>query len=191
MAILTQQHAARRRAIRWVAILLALLVAALVGGGISPAEAASPPPLESQVKAAFLYQFTKFVEWPPQALRDNTIIIGVLGDSPVADALAAIEGQEAKGRTVVVKRFKGLDELEFAHILFLSPDAAGHLKEIQKRLEHSSTLLVSDVEGFARSGGMINFIMVGNKIRFEINVEAAEQARLRISSQLLKLARII
>lgn len=177
--------------IRRITLLFALLVTAVVGGNVLPAEAAPPPALEYQVKAAFLYQFIKFVEWPPQTLRDNTIIIGVLGNSPVANALAGIEGQEAKGRTVVVKRFKTLEDLEFTHILFISPDAAGRLKEIQKRLEHSSTLLVSDVEGFARSGGMINFIMVGNKIRFEINVEAAEQARLRISSQLLKLARII
>lgn len=177
--------------IRRVALLIALLVAGFVGGGMLPAEPASPPPLEYQVKAAFLYQFIKFVEWPPQALSHNTIIIGVLSDGPMASALASIEGKEAKGRTVVVKRFKGLDDLEFSHILFISPGAAGHLREIRKRLGGSSTLEVSDVEGFARGGGMINFIMVEDKIHFEINVEAAEQAHLKISSQLLKLATIV
>ncbi|MDE2060093.1 MAG: YfiR family protein [candidate division NC10 bacterium] len=177
--------------IRKVALFVALSVAGFVGGGMPLAEPASPPPLEYQVKAAFLYQFIKFVEWPPQALRNSTIIIGVLGESPVSDALTAIEGQEVKGRTVVVKRFKGLADLEFAHVLFLSPEAAGRLKEIWNRLAGSGTLVVSDVEGFARSGGTINFIRVENKIRFEINLEAAERAHLKISSQLLKLARIV
>lgn len=155
------------------------------------AEPASPPPLEYQIKAAFLYQFIKFVEWPPQALRDSTITIGVLGESPISGALADIEGQEVKGRTVVVKRFKGPADLEFTHILFLSSEAAGRLKEIGNRLASSGTLVVSDVEGFARNGGMINFIKIDNKIRFEINIEAAERAHLKISSQLLKLARIV
>lgn len=154
---------------------------------------AKAAPLEYEVKAAFLYQFIKFVEWPPEAFFDYpaTIVIGVLGDSPIAEALAAVEGKEAKGRTVVVKRFKGLDDLEFSHILFISPEAAGHLKEIRKKLSYASTLEVSEVEGFARGGGMVNFITVENRIRFEINVEPAERAGLKISSQLLKLARIV
>lgn len=156
-----------------------------------PVESASPPPLEYHVKAAFLYQFINFVEWPPYALHDHTITIGVLGDSPIADALAAVEGRGPKGLTVTVTRFKGLDDLRSADILFISPEATGRLQAIRHRLGGSSTLEVSEVEGFARNGGMINFITVGNKIRFEINVDAAEQARLKISSHLLKLARIV
>lgn len=191
MAILTRRSARRRSLLLHITLALALLMAIIGGDKVPLGEAASPPPLEYQVKAAFLYQFVNFVEWPPHALRNHTIIIGVLGDSPIAEALTAIEGEEAKGRTVTVKRFKELDDLEFVHILFISPDATGRLKEIRKRLAGSSTLEVSEVAGFARNGGMINFITVGNKIRFEINVEAAEQARLKISSQLLKLAKIM
>jgi len=109
----------------------------------------------------------------------------------MASALQSVEGKEAKGRRVVVKRFKGLEELEFCHILFISSEMEGRMAEILDRLKGASTLTVSDIDGFARRGGMINFITVENKIQFEINVEAAERAKLQISSHLLRLARIV
>ncbi|MDE2058646.1 MAG: YfiR family protein [candidate division NC10 bacterium] len=150
-------------------------------------------PLEYQVKAAFLYQFSKFVEWPAQAFRTSqyTICIGVIDGGPMASALQSIEGKEAKGRRVVVKRFKGLEDLEFCHILYISSVMESHLAEILNQLKETSTLTVSDIDGFARRGGMINLIMVEGKIQFEINVEAAERAKLQISSHLLRLARIV
>lgn len=154
---------------------------------------AQPSPLEYQVKAAFLYQFFKFVEWPPEAFHatNQTICIGVVNSGPMASVLRFVEGKEAKGRRVVVKRFKEPEELEFCHILFISSEMEGRMTEILDRLKGTSTLTVSDIDGFARRGGMINFITVENKIQFEINVEAAERAKLQISSHLLRLARIV
>lgn len=154
---------------------------------------AESAPLEYQVKAAFLYQFFKFVEWPPHALgaTHRTICIGVVNGGPIVSALQSVEGKEAKGRLVVVKRFKALEELDFCHILFISAGMEDRLAEILDHLKGTSTLTVSDIDGFAKRGGMINFITVENKIQFEINVETAEKASLQISSHLLKLARIV
>lgn len=184
-----------RRPVLTRILLLCLLLAASGVDGLSPIRSAfaQSPPLEYQVKAAFLYQFSKFVEWPPRAFDASqyTICIGMVDGGPMLGALQSIEGKETKGRRVVVKQFKTPEELEFCHILYIGPAMAGRLAEIMERLKGTSTLTVSDINGFARRGGMINFIMVENKIQFEINVETAEKADLQISSHLLKLARIV
>lgn len=175
-----------------------LLCLVLTAGGVNEAfragsAHAQPAPLEYQVKAAFLYQFIKFIEWPPQAFRlpNQTICIGVVDGSPISGALQAVEGKEVKGRRVVVKRFKTPEELEFCHILFISAAMADHVPEILERLKGTSTLTVSEIDGFARRGGIINLITVEDKVQFEINVEAAGRANLQISSHLLRLARIV
>ncbi len=185
----------RRRPLLIRILLLCFLLMASGVDGVLPIRIthAQPSPLEYQVKAAFLYQFFKFVEWPPQAFHatNQTICIGVVDGSPMASALQSVEGKEAKGRRVVVKRFKEPENLEFCHILFISSEMEGRMAEILDRLKGTSTLTVSDIDGFARRGGMINFITVENKIQFEINVDAAERAKLQISSHLLRLARIV
>jgi len=176
-------------------LLLCLLLVASGVDGVRPIRIthAQPSPLEYQVKAAFLYQFFKFVEWPANAFdaTRSTICIGVVDGGAMASALQSVEGKEAKGRRVVVKRFKRLEDLEFCHILFISSGMEGRMTEILDQLKGTSTLTVSDIDGFAMRGGMINFITVENKIQFEINVDAAERAKLQISSHLLRLARIV
>lgn len=170
-----------------------MMVMGCAEGWVRPAVSADPPPLEYQLKAAFLYQFVKFVEWPPTAFltsRDK-VIIGLLGESPMKAALAAIEGKEAKGRQVRVEVYKTLDDLHYCHVLFISPSMDDRLPAILKRLRGWSSLTVSNMDGFARRGGMINFVTVENKIRFEVNVKAAERAHVRISSQLLRLASLV
>lgn len=149
--------------------------------------------LEYHLKAAFLYQFSKFVEWPPQALRtsQSTICIGTVDGGPMAEALQTIEGKETKGRRVAVKRFKTPEDLEFCHILYISPALEARVAEILDRLKGAATLTVSDLHGFARRGGMIGLMTVDHKIRFEINREAAERAHLQLSSHLLRLGRIV
>ena len=176
-------------------LLLCLLLVVSSVDGVYPIRIthAQPSPLEYQVKAAFLYQFFKFVEWPPEAFHatNQTIYIGVVDGGPMASALQFVEGKEAKGRRVVVKRFKGLEGLEFCHILFIGSGMEGRLAEILDQLKGASTLTVSDIDRFARRGGMINLITVEDKVQFEINVDAAERAKLQISSHLLRLARIV
>ncbi|VUZ85029.1 hypothetical protein MELA_01404 [Candidatus Methylomirabilis lanthanidiphila] len=164
-----------------------------VDGLYSHSAYAQSPSLEYQVKAAVLYQFSKFVEWPPQAFHNNqyTICIGVVDGGPMVSAVQSIEGKETKGRRVAVKRFKTPEELEFCHILYISPTMESRLAAILERLKGTSTLTVSDISGFARRGGMITLITVEDKIQFEINVGTAERANLQISSHLLRLARIV
>lgn len=184
-----------RRCILTHSLLVCLLLMASGVDGVRPISSANAQssPLEYQVKAAFLYQFFKFVEWPANAFNatHNIICIGVVDGGPMASALQPIEGKEAKGRRVVIKRFKELKDLEFCHILFISSGMEGRLAEILDQLRGTSTLTVSDIDGFARRGGMINLITVEDKIQFEINVDAAERAKLQISSHLLRLARIV
>ncbi|MBI4548186.1 MAG: YfiR family protein [Ignavibacteriae bacterium] len=151
-------------------------------------------PTEYQVKAAFLYNFAKFVEWSPETFSDTTtpIVIGILGEDPFeADLDTIVKDKNINGREFVVRRFQALKELEQCHILFISSSEQKDMPKILRRLRNSGMLTVSEVEHFAHIGGMINLVVEENKVRFEINVEAAEREGLKISSQLLKLARIV
>jgi hypothetical protein len=174
-------------------LLLVIFVCGSAVAGWLGAATAAPPALEHEVKAAFLYQFIKFVEWPPKALQasGDTIIIGVLGDSPIVTALKSYEGAQAKGRRVVVRHFRDQEELEFSHVLFISASHRSRLDAILKALKSSSTLTVSDVGAFGRLGGIINFVVVERRVGFEINKQAAEGASLKLSAQLLNLARAV
>ena len=181
-------------------ILILLMTACVAASGGVSADPDPSIPLEYRVKAAFLYRFVKFVEWPGEALPDthNTITIGVLGEGDIYAALESlVEGKQAKGRKLVIQQFREPEDLEFCHVLFIgrseknSEQEESRLKEILKGLKGSSTLTVGEAEGFAQIGGMINFIIVESKVRFEINVGAAREANLKISSKLLRLARIV
>lgn len=149
--------------------------------------------LQYQVKAAFLYKFIKFVDWPEGVLPDTcqTISIGVLSRGPIHRALDLIADKEVKGRQLVVKHFPRLQDIEYCHVLFIGGSEKKHLKQILKRLNGNSTLTVSEIEGFGHLGGMINFIFLENRIGFEINPNAAEETQLKISSKLLRLAKIV
>jgi len=147
-------------------------------------------PTEYQIKAALLYYFTKFVEWPQESLPETgkTLTIGVLGNSPILTSLEAIEGKKTKGRMVVVKHFKRPAEVEFCHLLFISSSEEAHLVQILNKVKDWNTLTVSESEVFLRRGGMINFILVDQKVRFEINESAVGRTGLMIAPNLLKLA---
>ena len=152
---------------------------------------------EYQMKAAYLYQFMKFVEWPEEVLPDtlDTITVGVFGESDIEEELRSLinrslaKGKLVKGRKVRVKHFRKVGDLAFCHVLFVSRSERSHLKEVLARTKDRSTLTVGEQEGFARAGGMINFIIVESKVRFEISVRAARRVDVRISSRLLKLAK--
>ncbi|UFS69225.1 YfiR family protein [Geomonas sp. RF6] len=155
----------------------------------APAEetsAASAP----QVKAAFLYNFLKFTEFP-DAPASGTICLGVLGKDTFGDALDGVRGKTARGRKVVIARFRRVDEVKECDVLFISESEKGRLPHVLRALQGTHTLTVGDQEGFCEAGGMINLISSRNKVGFEVNVGAANRARVRISSQLLKLARSV
>ena len=160
----------------------------------SGAGAQIPRPTEYQLKAAFLYNFVKYVEWPPQALPANspTIIIGVYGKDPFGPALNTISGKIVDGKRLVIKPCSDPQDLRSVHLLFISPSEKRRLKQILSILGNASILTVSEIDGFSRSGGIINlFTTESNRVRFEINPDSAERARLRISSQLLRVAKVV
>jgi hypothetical protein len=169
------------------ALLLLLLLA--LGRGATWAEA--PSASEYEVKAAFLYNFAKFVEWPPAAFADQSsaLVIGVLGDDPFGvDLDRVVEDKTVNGRALVVRRFKRLEDLTACHILFVSASESGRLAHILDLLRKSSVLTVDESDQFVHLGGIINFTMRDSKVHFVINVDAAQQAGLKVSSKLLKVA---
>ena len=168
-------------------LFLMLLAAARPAAGAAQAAASK----EYQLKALFLLNFTQFVEWPATAFPDAgaPIVIGVLGNDPFGDVLdAVIRGETVKGRPLIVKRSRQIEELKSCHVLFISQSEKERIPAILAGLNEAPVLLVSEVEGFSRRGGIIGFCLHANKVRFEINAEAAKSRGLKISSQLLQLS---
>ena len=151
-------------------------------------------PLEYQVKAEFLYRFINFVEWPEGALPDtpDTIVIGVLGKSEIHEALeAVVESREPQKQAVTLRYFEHPAEVTVCHILFIGRVEKMRLKDILRGLRGWNTLTVGEDPEFARQGGIVRFIIIENRVGFEINIAAAEDADLGISSKLLRSSRIV
>lgn len=149
---------------------------------------------EYDLKAAFLFNFARFVEWPPESFASaaTPITIGILGDDPFGTSLDAIvANEEIHARKLLVRRFASLDDLGPCHILFISSSEAAHLDQIVARLGKRSTLTVGDTGSFTARSGMIEFETAHNRLRLRINLAAARAARLTISSQLLRQAKIV
>lgn len=149
---------------------------------------------EYQVKAAFLYNFAKFVEWPADTFSDThaAIQLCVMGEDPFGDSLEqTVRGKAIHGRPFAVKRLQPDEDPRLCQILFISSSEKQHLTRILGSVRGSSVLTVGDTQHFARLGGIINFVLEESKVRFEINANAAERARLKISAKLLSLARIV
>ena len=155
---------------------------------------AEQSPTEYQVKAAYLFNFLKFVEWPddPHAVSHGKWVIGVLGENPFGDELAqAVSGKIVQGRELQVRKFQATEDLHVCQILFISASENKRLPSILTGLNGSSVLTVADMENFTRLGGMIQFVMEDDRVRFDINVGATSRARLKVSSKLLSLARAV
>ena len=151
-------------------------------------------PDEYQIKAAFLYNFAKFIEWPNDSSmqRNEPFIIGLFGEDPFNAILSKkIRGRTIQGHSIMVQRFYKVKEIRACQVLFINSSEKKRFKEILRHINRSPILTVADVDDFSAIGGMINFIIVKNKIRFEINPQAAEKNGLKISSRLLKLAKIV
>jgi hypothetical protein len=173
------------------------------------AVAYSPPSQEYQVKAAFLYNFLQFVDWPEDKLTDSKepIIIGIIGKDPFGTAFEPVKDKKVKGKSVVIKRFNSIEDLKKSteknksdsgketealtkcQLLFICSSEQKNLKEIIDIVKNQSVLTVGEMEGFLESGGIINWFVEEKKIRFEINTAAAERAKLKIRSNLLRLAK--
>jgi hypothetical protein len=149
---------------------------------------------EYQVKAAYLFNFLKFVEYPSESFADPLapMVIGVVGDDPFGNALPQIViGKSVQGRDLVIRVYRTGEDLRGAHILFISTSEKKRLPVILSSLRGSSVLTVSDAAGFLEAGGMIQFLNENGRVRFAINVEATNRAKLKMSSKLLSLARLV
>ena len=156
-----------------------------------PLAQAGGPVFEYEVKAAFLFNFAKFVEWPPQVFHDDVspITIGVFGENPFGGFLQeTVAGQKLGPRPIEVKKLQNLDELQSCQLLFIGASEENSVSEILSRLKGTSVLTVGETENFAESGGVIQFVEKDGKVCFKINRKAAEEARLKISSRLLNLS---
>jgi hypothetical protein len=156
------------------------------------ANAAVSAPTEYEVKAAFLYNFAYFINWPPQAFpqADAPFVLGILGDDPFGQSLNRIvEGEMIGGRPIQVVRSRRLKDIGNCQILFISRSEKASVRAILAALADAPTLTVGETEDFARSGGIVTFVVEESKVRFGISVEAAERAHLKISSKLLSLSR--
>lgn len=152
------------------------------------------PSREYQLKAVFLYNFAQFTEWPTNAFADAKapLVIGVLGKNSFGKLLeATVTGEKVNGRNLVVRPYSRVEDINECHLLFISQSEADRIKQILASLKGRSILTVGESENFAVNGGVIRFLTENNKIRLRINTEAAKQAKLTLSSKLLRLAEII
>jgi len=162
-----------------------------------PSRAQTGNPSDSSeylIKAGFTYNFAKLMQWPASAFPqpDSPIIIGILGNDPFGATLdSVLTGKKVNTRGFVVKHLKWGADIKGCNILYVSATEAAHLDEILHAIKGLPILTIGRMPDFARRGGIVNFIIEDDKVRFEVNVEAAKQADISISSRLLTLAKIV
>jgi len=172
--------------------LLAYLALSLLAVANCAAQAAAFS--EYQVKAVYLYNFSQFVTWPSDAFSSAhaPMVIGVLGMDPFGKELdAVVAGETANGRPLVVRRYSEVSQIKDCQILFIDKSEQAKLDDIVKALNGRSVLTVTDIEGAARRGVMIDLVLAGDHVHMRINVAAARASRLSLSSQLLAPAQIV
>ncbi len=171
-----------------------LLLAAIVSRAL-PLQAQSTISRDRHIKAAFLYNFGNYVQWPKQCFAgpQSPFVIGILGNNSIGTALDAVAAKKRlQDRRIVIKRFESLKEYTPCHILFVprATDPKVQVAAIAK-LRTAGVLLVGETPSFADRGGTVNFFTQQNRMRFEINQEAAKLEGLKISAKLLSLAKLV
>jgi hypothetical protein len=161
---------------------------------IPPLQAQQPKVSEYQVKATYLYNFGRFVQWPASsaAANGNSFSICVIGQDPFGAALDTIlSGEIIDGKAAVAKRIAKPQDAVNCRVLYISTSEDSRLKDVLGAVDKAGVLTVSDIPQFSQRGGIIQFVMAGNKIRFEVNLTSAQDAGLILSSDLLKVAAIV
>lgn len=152
------------------------------------------PSRERQVQAVFLFNFAQFVQWPETSFMtpDSPLIIGVLGHDPYGATLDdVVRGEQVGGRALEVRRFQRVEDAVECHILYVSRSEEARFDRIFAALQGRALLTVGDADGFALQGGMIRFVTERGRIRLRVNLEAAREAGLTLSSKLLRSAEIV
>lgn len=151
-------------------------------------------PLEYEIKAAFIYNFTKFVEWADQSGIDqlDTLSLCILGEDPFGETIDKLEGRTVQNLSIRIQRLESMNGQTNCQIMFISQSEIENLSPIFMALGKETGLLtISDIKGFADSGGIIELVLNDNKISFIINIEAARQANVYLSSKILRLANVV
>lgn len=168
----------------WILFLVGMLLpSALAAAGV----------VESDVKAAFILNFIKFVEWPASAFPfpEDPILLSVVGKDPVGESIEGLNGKTVSGRKVVVRKARDLASLERCHILFVGASEKAALAPALGAVQRWPVLTIGDFEGFAGRGGTIGFIRQDNRVGFEINEAAARKAGLKVNAKLLYLGKSV
>jgi hypothetical protein len=172
-------------------LLVKVLLTAALPATYAPQERAAP---EYEIKAAFLYNFAVFVEWPLSAFPDDRspFVVGVVGRDPFGSILEeTFRGKDVGGRRISVQRVSTAKDLGACHLVFVSSSERESMPRILESLKGSPTLTVGEMDGFAARGGCVGFYAEDRKVRFEINLPTVKRAGLKVSSKLLRLARIL
>lgn len=173
---------------------IGMLAVALAATLLSPGPVEGQAPAEYELKAAFLYNFARFVEWPPETFggSDAPFILGVAGDDAFGSILdQLVREKTARGRRVEVKRFRRPEQLSFCHILFVSPSVEGAFLPALERSGSHGVLIVGELESFARRGGTVALFIEDSRVKVAINAERARRAGLQVGAQLMSVARLV
>jgi hypothetical protein len=173
--------------------LLAGMLAFTLFFNIQQIRAQNKPALEYQVKAAFLYNFTRFISWPSSAFNSPTapFVIGIVGNDPFGSYLEDIIDQEkVDNHPIIIQRYHDIKDINNCQILYISVSDDNKIKEIIAGVAHQNVLTVGDADKFVKWGGVISFFKDDNKLRVQINMAAAKTAGIEISSKLLKISKI-
>jgi hypothetical protein len=186
------RHTAWARTINIIVLATLMLLEVSPGGqgSPSPAHAASDRFDEYSVKAAYLYNFAKFVVWPDSSFSsvESPLTICVVGFDPFKENLDYLENKSVRGRQIAIKRLDKVDGISDCHTVFVSREEREAIRSVIDAVKNKPILTVGETSDFCPSGGIVNLYNENNRVRFEIDVTAAEQAGLTISSELLKLA---
>lgn len=176
---------------RLVLLLTSLM---LLMGSAASAPAQDSDSSEYLIKAGFIYNFAKLVDWPGAAFSqpDSPIVIGILGVDPFGPVIdKVLAGKKVNDHGFLIRRLRSAADAKDCHILFVSASETAHISEAIRLTRSMPILTISEIPGFANRGGIINLTLEDSKVRFEVNVDAAKAADLNISSRLLALAKIV
>jgi uncharacterized protein DUF4154 len=162
----------------------------ILAGRGTRAAAAEVRPGEYEVKAAYLYNFAKFVEWPPSSPKRDAFVIGILGRDPFGPLLdQAVSGKTVGERRLVVRRFAQPEQVAEVDMIFICASEAARVPDVLRRLEGTPTLTVGETEDFVGRGGMLGFRVSEEVVRFDVDLDQSSRAGLKVSSQLVRVAR--
>lgn len=175
---------------------LRILIAALCMAGVLVAlqfRASWAADLETKVKVAYIYNFTKFIEWPGNEgdTAGEPVRICVIGSDPIRTTLGELSTRDVRGRPIRIARIRDASAIPQCHLLFISRSEEAQVETILRRLQGTPVVTISDIPRFAQRGGMISFTTENNRVRIEINQRTIRQSGLKVSAKLLEIARIV